>query len=331
MSTARTTTPAVLVALVAALLLAACSSGGSEGAADASATPSTAGTSASTTTLPPPVRATPEADAEEDRLVAARPVEVHLPKGYREDRPAPLAILLHGYGVSGGIQAAYLRMATAADDAGVIWAAPDGTLNRTGSRFWNATDACCAGPLLASAPDDSAYLTALVHHIEREHAVDARRVFLIGHSNGGFMSYRMACDHADEIAAIASLEAATFDDPSRCRPSEPVAVLEVHGTADRTIPYEGGRIAGATYPGAEETVRTWARYDGCRNTPDRPAPKERQIVQQKPPATVTAWSRCRPGGHVELWTQPDGSHIPAWTSDFTPQVLTWLLAHPKPA
>ena len=80
----------------------------------------------------------------------------------------------------------------------------------------------------------------MVEEVAAEHAVDRRRVYVVGFSNGGFMSYRLACDHADRIAAIVSISGATYADPDRCAPSEPVAVLEVHGTDDRTIPYDGG-------------------------------------------------------------------------------------------
>ena len=84
--------------------------------------------------------------------------------------------------------------------------------------------------------------------VQARYPVDSRRVFVLGHSNGGYMSHRMACDHADLIAGIVSLAGAAYDDPPagelplpRCRPSEPVAVLEVHGMADGTVRYGSGR------------------------------------------------------------------------------------------
>jgi poly(3-hydroxybutyrate) depolymerase len=107
-------------------------------------------------------------------------------------------------------------------------------------------------------------------------------------------------------------------------------MLEIHGTADELIPYDGGAISGAPYPGAERTVKTWARYNGCSTSPDGPAPASHAIEVDHPPATVTAYSKgCRGNGHAELWTQAGGVHIPPLDPTFATQVVTYLLAHPK--
>ncbi len=70
--------------------------------------------------------------------------------------------------------------------------------------------------------------------------MDRKRVYLIGHSNGGSMAYRMACQFSDQVAGIASLAGTTFMDPTQCRPSEPVNILHIHGTAETIDPYAGG-------------------------------------------------------------------------------------------
>jgi polyhydroxybutyrate depolymerase len=182
--------------------------------------------------------------------------------------------------------------------------------------------------------DDSGYLLDVINTVKADYSVDPKRVYLMGHSNGGFMAFRMACDHAEVIAGIAALAASTFADTERCNPSEPVATLQVHGTADDTIRY-GGEVEGVdggerTYPGALETLEIWARSNGCDLDPDDPAPPPRALVRDVEPATVIAHSDCDPGGHAELWTVPDAPHIPAITTDFTAQVVEFLLAHPKP-
>ena len=267
----------------------------------------------------------------EPELPDDRPITVHVSPGYEASTPAPLLVLLHGFGASGEIQSAYLGLEEPVDANGMLYVYPDGTENRIGRRFWNATDACCAGPV-SDEVDDSAYLAAVIAKVRSQYNVDARRIYVMGHSNGGFMSYRMACDHADVIAAVASIEGATFADPDACAPPEPVAALQVHGTKDGTIGYEGGKITGTAYPSATETVEMWAAYNGCSLTPDDPAPPSRDIVTGLPPATVTAYTTdCEPGGAAELWTQPGGNHIPIWSPTFATQVVEWLLDHPKPA
>jgi polyhydroxybutyrate depolymerase len=310
-------TSSIGVALAVSVLAIGCSGSGSDATgAPATTTAPASTTTASTTTVAP-------------TIPAGREVEIHVPPGYQDGTPAPLLILLHGFGADGKIQSGYLGLQKATDAAGMLYVYPDGVMGRQGKRSWNATDACCARG--EHPPDDSSYLAAIIAEAKDRYDVDPDRVYVMGHSNGGFMSYRMACDHADEIAAIASIAGATYDDPAKCTPSEPVATLEIHGTGDQTIRYRGGSIQGDAYPSAPTTTETWAGYDGCSTTPDSPAPADRQIVQDLPAATVTSYSRgCEPGGHAELWTQPQGVHIPAWTEDFSTQVVDWLLAHPKP-
>lgn len=305
-----------MIAASLGVLLAACSTSGSSAEAGSTTTGSTAPGSTTTTTA-----------ASSPTVPADRPIDVAVPKTYRPGSPAPLLVLLHGYTADGKLQGAYLHMPQAADAAGMLYVAPDGTKNALGNRFWNATDACCAKG--RNPVDDSTYLLAVIDQVKAQYDVDPKRVFVVGHSNGGFMSYRMACDHADVIAAVASIEGATWDDPSRCQPSAPVSALEIHGTADETIAYDGGSILGSAYPSATQTVKTWAGYDGCDPTPVRPAPADRRIEKDHPPATVTRYGGCRAHTGVELWTQPDGTHIPSWTDDFSTQIIDWLQAHPK--
>ena len=153
--------------------------------------------------------------------------------------------------------------------------------------------------------------------------VDSKRVFFVGHSNGGFMSYRVACDHAAEVAAIVSLAGATFATAASCAPSSPVAVLEIHGSADDTVLFDGGNLGAlfggprvGDYPGAGTSVATWAAYDGCDASATAiPAPLDldASLIGPTGPAetSVEAYSSgCRPGGHAELWTIGGGSHVP---------------------
>jgi polyhydroxybutyrate depolymerase len=253
---------------------------------------------------------------------------VFAPSTYDPATPLPLVVLLHGFGASGEIQEAYFKLQPLAESRGFLYVHPDGTLNQIGKQFWNATDACCG---FQTTVDDSAYLLALIHQVQAEYNVDPQRIFLVGHSNGGFMSYRMACDHADTIAAIVSLAGATFSDTSRCNPTEPVSVLQVHGTADGTIAYDGGVILGNEHPGAKETVADWAAYNGCGGAAvDSATPVDLEANLTGAESTVTAYEACPAGGAVQLWTIPDGTHIPGLADTFGADIVDFLFAHPKP-
>ena len=264
-----------------------------------------------------------------------RPVTVHVPASNDASRPAPLVILLHGYTGSGDDIDAYFDLGPTADARGYVYAFPDGTIDSNGDRFWNGTDACC--DFDKSGVDDVAYLTSVIADIRSALAIDPKRIALVGHSNGGFMSYRMACDRAELVAAIVSLAGATFADTADCAPSEAVSVVQIHGTADDVIRYEGsppGSDFGA-YPGAETTAETWATYDGCGEASSQLGAKvdvDVLLADGADPAetSVAEWSGCKSGAAVQLWTIPDGGHGPALSPSFADSVIDFLVDHPKP-
>lgn len=258
-----------------------------------------------------------------------RPTPVFVPPNYDATKPAPLLILLHGYTATGALQDAYLGVKAVAQAHGMIYAHPDGLVDGMDNHYWNATDACCN--FYDTPVDDSKYLIDLVDEIKTRVNVDPKQVYFFGHSNGGFMSHRMACDHAGDIAAIASLAGAQYDDPTKCKPSEPVAVLQIHGTMDDTIAYGGGTTV-APFPSAQETITDWVTFDGCDATPDTSAPPlDLDTGLMGNESTVQRWAAgCMPGGAAELWTIEGGGHIPAISATFTETVIQFLLAHPKP-
>ena len=274
----------------------------------------------------PPVSLPTEArvalSPEAQQLVAARPYRLVVPPGYY-GQPLPLVILLHGYSGSGQTIDNYLNMSSIARARTFFLATPDGTIDALGYRYWNATDACCA----ANAPvpaDDVAYLTAVIDDVSSKYNVDPKRVYIIGHSNGGFMAHRMACDRAARIAAVVSIAGAQWNYLPYCRPSEPVSVLQVHGTSDTLILYNGG----PGYPGARTTVADWAMLNRCSTSFYTAAVWD--LDTQPGVETVREMVvGCPSGVGVELWSMLFASHAPsfsAWGSNF---LHNFLLVYPK--
>jgi polyhydroxybutyrate depolymerase len=340
--TVRATTRALPLVLALGLPLAACGddtsgTGGGGGASSSTDAATTATSTAATTTTATTVASSTGTggsggSGEGGASFDDRPYEVFVPSSYEEGTPMPLVILLHGYTGSGLVQEGYFRIEPLAEELGFLYVVPDGTREDSAdaNRFWNATEACCN--FYGSDVDDSGYLRHIIDTTSAAYSVDPKSVHFIGHSNGGFMSYRMACDHADAVASIASLAGATFADPADCVPSEPVAVLQIHGTADAVIEYEGGTFGGAD-PGAVETAEIWAAYDGCAvtSTPGDNRDLDDGAASDGEESTTLVWAdECDPGGLAELWTIPDGSHVPNLSDTFSRQAIEWLLAHPKP-
>ncbi|MBZ0238787.1 MAG: polyhydroxybutyrate depolymerase, partial [Deltaproteobacteria bacterium] len=176
-----------------------------------------------------------------------RPVQLQVPSDFAEDRTYPVVMILHGYGANGFIQQTFLGLADLASTHDVLVLAPDGTVDGTGKQFWNAGASWCD---VTACPDDVAYLGGVLDDVLATWPVDPARVSLVGHSNGHFMSYRMMCDRADVVTAIAGLAGLGPVDP--CAPSQPVHALHMHGTADAVVPYDGGAWGGATVPSAVE-------------------------------------------------------------------------------
>ncbi len=260
------------------------------------------------------------------------PLPIHVPAAYDGSSPTPLVIALHGYMTSGPEIEAWFQFASLVDEYEFLYLYPTGETDFFGLEYWNATDACC--DLFGGGADDSGYLRGIIDEMQRLYNVDPRRIHFVGHSNGGFMSYRMACDHADVVASIASLAGATFLDAADCTPANPVHVLQIHGTNDSVIDYDGGCIVfGGCYPGAVQTAETWAAYDGCA-TVGAPSPDMLDLDATIPGAESTVveyLTDCAAGGSAALWTIPGGPHSPQLSADFSPLVIEYLLDHPKPA
>ena len=261
-------------------------------------------------------------------LVVERPYMMQVPDSYDASKPTPLVLLLHGYAANAFVQVRLFGLLDGSQAHGYIVVYPDGLTDSQGNQFWNATDGCCN--VDGNPVDDVAYLSAVLDDVEAHYNVDPKRVYVMGHSNGGYMAHRLACDVGGRIAAIISLAGMTWKDPTKCPAGHLVNVLQVHGDADGTVPYEGN----AYIPSAPETVHIWAQKNGCSGADAiGPGGDPIDLVVDLDGAETTkqSYEGCPPGGAVDFWTIHGGGHIPNFEGATWESVMwTWLDAHPKP-
>jgi polyhydroxybutyrate depolymerase len=181
-----------------------------------------------------------------------RTYRVYVPIAYDGIEPWPLVLNLHGYGSNSFEQLFYANLQSVADTARFLMVLPDGTFDQAGSRFWNAG--------FGAPVDDVRFLDALLDTLSLAYNINPQRVYSTGMSNGGFMSYTLACGLSDRIAAIASVTGSMTNlQVANCSPPRPVPVMQIHGTADPTVPYLGN----ANFSSIESVVAFWAGHNQC--------------------------------------------------------------------
>ena len=149
------------------------------------------------------------------------------------------------------------------------------------------------------------------------------------------MAHRLACDAASRFAGIVSLAGAVYKNETKCAASAPIAMLQVHGTADELVLYDGGSpydvVGIPEAPGAIETTETWAVKNRCAGAPDTSAAAEDLDTSLAGAETTSqVHGGCEANGATELWTLADGAHSPAFGPAWPGVALDFLAAHPKP-
>jgi polyhydroxybutyrate depolymerase len=252
---------------------------------------------------------------------------LHVPANYDANQKTPLVLVLHGATQSPESVERMSGMSELADRENFLVAYPSGTGRLSRVPTWNSGN--CCGYALENHVDDVAFIRALIDELEREYPVDPKRVYVTGISNGAMMSFRLACELSDKIAAIAPVEGAQN---LECRPSNQVSVLVFHGTADRLVPFGGGstpfQVGGRrTDTPVMDTVTLWAKEDGCASAPEREESSE---------VHTTIYSGCEDGTGVALYAIQGGRHIWPGTrlsgNDVRATDIMWAFfeQHPKP-
>lgn len=257
-----------------------------------------------------------------------REYEVFLPSSYDPGIPIALVVAFHGGGGSAQHGATMSCPGGDVDDAGCLHnlgeregfatVYPNGTgfLPLRRLRTWNAGGGaegwnCASGKACGDDIDDLAYVDTLLEHLGSWLNLDGTRIYATGLSNGAAFSHRLACQGADTFAAIAAVAGSNqLSTAMSCEPSEPVAILQVHGTEDPCWTYEttdasclgtGGRKLGAT-----ESIDEWTGILAC----DEP-PYETTLPDTADDGMTTVselWSGCSGDVDVQLLTIVGGGH-----------------------
>jgi polyhydroxybutyrate depolymerase len=229
-----------------------------------------------------------------------RNYRLYIPAVYHSTKAVPLIMNLHGLGSNAAQQEFYGEFRPIADTADFILVHPNGTVGPNG-QGWNDFGTPGTGV------DDLGFLSALIDTIKKKYNIDLNRVFSTGMSNGGFMSYELACFLSNRFAAIASVSGSMIASHyNACNAQHPTPVMEIHGTTDPVVSYPGnGGIVASIH--IDTLVHHWVVYDHASLTP---------VITQLPNTNTTdgctvehqVYSNGRQGSSVELYKVIGGGH-----------------------
>jgi polyhydroxybutyrate depolymerase len=238
---------------------------------------------------------------------------VHLPASYDAEKPTPLVVVLHGAGTDGKIMEGFCGMSAQADKSGFLVCYPNGT-GFAPFLTWNAGNFPIAGGG-AKKPDDIGFLRKVLDDVATIANVDTKRVYVVGMSNGGMMAYRAAAEMSDRFAAMASVTGTLVIDS--WEPKHPMPVLEIHGTKDGLVAYEGSKKSKwPSFPPIEDVVKGCAKFNGIDREPTitRIIPSRDDMKVEK-----RDYGKGKNGAEVVFYVLEGGGHV--WPGRHIPAVL----------
>jgi len=249
-----------------------------------------------------------------------RSYRVHVPTGYDGEKPLPLVVVIHGaFDTAKGMEtvSGFSRLA---DRETFIVLYPNGIGILGYLQHWNAGH--CCGKAAADNIDDVGYLAAAIEDVSARLAVDRRRVYMVGFSNGGMLAYRFAAERGDLLAAAAPLAASAGGRASAGVPEwripdpvTPLPLLVMHGLADDDVPFAGGRSehrgGERTYWPADASIQIWLGRNGCEGPPV-------ESFLNRGAVKVRKWESCRHQTAVVFYGLEKWGHVwpgPYFTGD----------------
>tara|TARA_X000001036_G_scaffold437415_1_gene482694 strand:- start:265 stop:1227 length:963 start_codon:yes stop_codon:yes gene_type:complete len=218
---------------------------------------------------------------------------------------ASLVFVLHGYTSNRTNIMKYSKMNTIADQHGFMVCYPQGTSNKyTGQTHWNAN------LKEMSSVDDAGFLTALSKKIQAEYDLSEKNVFASGMSNGGFMSYTLACEKSSTFKAIASVTGTmSGHDWKNCSPNK-VPVLQISGTQDQVVPMDGSISSRGGWGGApaiKTVMNYWSEINECNETQSIDLPNT--VTWDNSHVSLQKKTDCHDNNEVWFYTIHGGGHI----------------------
>ena len=229
---------------------------------------------------------------------------VYVPTTYSPSRPMPLVFSFHGGGGNMDYQAndSYYGQISKSEQSGYIFVFPNGFSKLKSGKVasWNAGN-CCAAARDQNV-DDVGFVRELIKRLSNRLTINPQRIFASGMSNGGMMTYRLACELSDVFKAIASV--AGTDNTKTCSPEKPISILHIHAKDDDLELFDGGagRKSSMVTPfvSVPDSVTKWVKLNRCSPTPKR--------VFENSGAYCEAYSQCRDGVEVKLCVTSTGGH-----------------------
>ncbi len=197
-------------------------------------------------------------------------------------------MLLHPYRLNAGIFDKVWGLSKRVTEEQFVLVLPEGSKNEEGNRFWNATPECCN--FYESTVNDVSYLRALIEEATSTYAIEKGNIALFGHSNGGYMSYRVACEAPDLIDRIVVLAGSVSLDENDCVGTSPVSVVHIHGTV-----------------GAVASIERWRAKAGCEKAPVESSADLTELAGSE--TVIQTWKNCAGHRTIELWTGHGEGHL----------------------
>jgi len=221
----------------------------------------------------------------------------------------PLVIVLHGGGGNSSNAASMSLMSEKSDKDGFLAVYPNGTGRTSNMLTWNSGN-CCAYAMRNNI-DDVGFIRKLIETLVATDNVDPKRVFVTGISNGGMMSFRLACELSDRIAAAAPVAGALNVDT---KPTNPVAIIMFNGMADDHVLYEGGTPRKSFEPRVDKSVAYavsfWTKRNNCATKPQRQLNSSGNVI-------VDTYKSQSSNADVVLCTIKNGKH--SWPGGTKPR------------